>query len=211
MVKKQGGFIMKKITKFLLSMLVAFSLVLSNSALPVMAENTITTEERDMPDEIILSDGTTIKIENTNNFIRYFVPENNGTTTIVEENKKTGEVLVNGRNVFTDMSTMIEASQRDNWGAPSVEKWSMNVAGMSIVTIATAVAAKSHNLTVDKIAKALKKVGKELSKLYYKSILQLNYVDYSPKVGYRLTEELYTSSSYSVSSRICQSTMSGSR
>lgn len=202
---------MKKITKFLLSMLVAFSLVLSNSALPVMAENTITTEERDMPDEIILSDGTTIKIENTNNFIRYYVPENDGTTTIVEKNKKTGEILVNGRDVFYDMSTTIGASQRDNWGAPSVEKWSMNVAGMSIYAIATAVAAKSHNFRIDQIADALKKVGKELSNLYYKSTLQLNYVDYSPKVGYRLTEGLYTSSSCSASSRICQSSMSGSR
>lgn len=209
--------------KRLTSIILAVALTLTLSATPVFAApqaNTFSLDFVGQTEELLLPDGSQSKVFSyQRGDLRVAqVTEDNGQVTIIEFDDD-GNVFVNGNNIVTTLSdsdtvdnsnSILQPFAASNWTSPSVTKRTAWVEGLTVSAIAIIIAGlcpSAAGAVAIRLAGTV--AGTGVKALYYKGTTSYNYVDYAPKVGYRLTEELYTDSAYR--NRIYTRSMSGSR
>lgn len=126
------------------------------------------------------------------------IHENDGkTTTILKMDKETGIVTHNGVPIREEViSTQLLKennlllSSKSNWTTPTVTVTALSFAAFSTTAIIGYLSLK-YGVPPAEAAYIASLIVGAGGFLYVKSVLQLNYVDYAPKVGYRLTESLH--------------------
>lgn len=142
--------------------------------------------------------------------------EDDGTVNILQIDDTNGKMTYNGELIHEEIIYGDEPNEnnllittRSNWGSPST-----NVVSHGIAALGTTALIGYLNLKFGiPSAEATYIAGLVIGAgglLYLKSVTQLNYVDYAPKVGYRLTESLHLTRDADGSSLFTR-TMTGSR
>lgn len=131
----------------------------------------------------------------TNGAIRSMVvfDRNLGTVDIVSINDETGIITINDDTLIpVELRSQagISSYAEDNWTEPQTSVTSLSLATYTTGAIVGFLALK-YGVPSDKATYIAGLVIGAGGFLYVKSVVQLNYVDYSPKVGYRLTESLH--------------------
>lgn len=137
----------------------------------------------------------------------------NGRTDIIEFDDVTGHVYVNGHRITEtiDVSLHSMTATADNWGPERSEVRKMDIEGLAISLVAAVIVGyfSGWNGYAMDLAQTIVEAG--ISMLYFKTITQFNYVDYSPKVGYRLTEELHSGVACDETTLLFRRTTTGSQ
>ena len=119
---------------------------------------------------------------------------------------------MNGQSVKYNVLSIKEPniSTYSNWGSPSTTITSLSYVSWGVGAIAGALMLKYPQMLSSKAQYIAGLVVSTGGLLYVKAVSRYNYVDYAPKVGYRLTESLHTDSKCQTAALYSQ-TMSGSR
>lgn len=201
-------------TKKLISLALALVMCLSLS-FPVFAagdlgsnaniEKTATAVESLLEEVVWVSNGHT----------RTATVEESGHTITVVFDDNTGFIYVNGVNIVCDATKQsIQTRSANNWGPVNVYTRSLKVDGLAVGAIGiiiTGAMTGAHPTAITVASLAAYVVSNGLQYLYYRSLTQYNYVDFSPKVGYKLTEQIHTSTRYDNTSLWIETKMEGSR
>lgn len=165
--------------------------------------------------EHLLVDGKEVSFysyeENLSRFI--LVQEESG-STLVEVDTSSGTIYVNGKAISSRISSANSANilaSEDNWGPEREEITETEIVGLSASVVAAIIIGyySGWNGVAMDIAQTF--VSNAIPIMYFKRITQFNYVDYFPKVGYRLTEELHNGPACDESTYVIGRTMTGSR
>ena len=119
--------------------------------------------------------------------------ENNGQNiTLLEINDVTGVVTCNGRQIRTDVisTTSLGTFRTSNWSSPTTSIVSLSFAGYTIGALVGYLQLK-YNIMPEKAAYIAGLIIGAGGFLYIKGTSQYNYVDFAPKIGYRLTESFH--------------------
>lgn len=142
--------------------------------------------------------------------------EGDGTVNILQIDDITGKMTYNGESIHDEIIYSEEPNEnnslittRSNWGSPSTDVVSLGVAAFGTTALIGYLNLK-FGIPTDEAAYIASLVIGAGGFLYLKSVTQLNYVDYAPKVGYRLTESLHLTREANDSSLFTR-TMTGSR
>lgn len=142
---------------------------------------------------------------------RFVLVTEDGLSTLIEFDDTSGAIYVDGRNIVSHMDTVNGIALQDNWGPERSEVTKTDIVGLSVSVVAALIVGyySGWNGAAMDIAQIV--VSEGIPALYFKTITQYNYVDYSPKVGYRLTEELHKGPACNSSTLLLRRTMNGSR
>lgn len=168
-----------------LSFIIAFVLFISLSFSPSAAME---------KNNFISNKNFNIIYSSNNNIRTATIYESDGNVNILQINDITGEVTYNGKpfeeHIIYENKNISLMSNGNNWTNPTTSIFSLSFVGFSIATIIGYLNLKYGipNANAAYIASVVSGAG---GFLYVKSVVQFNYVDYSPKVGYRLTETFH--------------------
>lgn len=205
-----------------LSLVMAIVMVLSFSS-GVLADNNITQKEpmithdkdQNMTKEQFVINGEPVDISITRdgNIYTAVIFENNGkTTTVIKVDKETGRVTYNGVPVQQEListNAMPEIGLLNNWRSPTTKVYSLSFLGWGIPAIVTVLSIK-FGIPLSNAGNIAQIIIGAGGFLYVKEVVQLNYVDYAPKVGYRMTTSLHLTRSATGNSLFTR-TVTGSR
>ena len=123
----------------------------------------------------------------------YLATEPDGSTTIIVLNTETGAISVDGEIISYQLDAVaipsMFANAKDNWGPERTTDYTIPLDGMSEIAITAVLMAYGvHDIPAGMVA-AL--VSQQIPVLYYRVKLRYNYVDYSPKVGIRQTDQFF--------------------
>lgn len=175
----------KAISMFLL-------VVMLFSTTATFANAPITTEQITVNDEIF-----DISYSQDGNIRTATIYEDDGTVNILQIDDITGKMTYNGELIHEEIIYSEEPNENNplitttsNWGSPTTEVVSLSVAAFGMTALIGYLNLK-FGIPSTKAAYIANLVIAGGGFLYLKSVLQLNYVDYAPKIGYRLTESLH--------------------
>lgn len=199
---------MKKIMSFMLAMVLILSTAVVSSTAYMDQSQEVSFNQSEFSIDIRQVGNTriaTVKDEKTEN------------VDVVSINDATGEVVINGHlfTIFDSVATeQIElfgksAANEKNWSKPTTSIQSLSFASYTAGAI-VGFLSLTYGVPGDTAAYIAGLVIGAGGFLYVKSVSQLNYVDYSPKVGYRLTETLHLDSQ-AKDAPLYSRTMTGSR
>jgi hypothetical protein len=125
-------------------------------------------------------------------------------------NDKTNTLTYNGKPIVCE-TIFLETlpSTRSNWGSPTTEVTSLSLASYGIEAAIVFLHLK-FGVPSDKATTIATLILNGTGMLYVKTVTRYNYVDYAPKVGFKITESLHTTPSASDTSLFTRS-WSGSR
>lgn len=124
-------------------------------------------------------------------------------------------IYVNGRNivnVISEQKNEINFKADNNWGPEDEYTTGLDVAGLSVSVMTVLLVGRLPYASAKEIASVVGLIiSWGLDRIYYRGVTQFNYVDYAPKVGYKLTEEIHKNENYDASSLMLRTSMTGSR
>ena len=143
---------------------------------------------------IVNGEAFNVSISKDGNVHTAVILEDDGkTTTVIEMDEETGEVTYNGIPVLQEtISTngLTEIGILSNWGSPSTNVYSLALVGWGIPAIVTLLSMK-FGVPLSSGANIANIIIGAGGFLYVKEVVRLNFVDYVPKVGYRITTSLH--------------------
>jgi hypothetical protein len=190
-----------------LSLLLVFAMLFTSAS--VFANTPETNKQNIIHDDIV-----DVKYNNDKHIRTATVYEKDGTITIIGVNDTTGEVSLNGK-VISNVRKIKEEQNEplittfSNWGEPdtTVKTLAFGTASAGVITATLQYVYGIPGKTASYIAGLVFTGG---GFLYLKEVIQLNYVDYAPKVGYILTQSYHLTESASGNS-LYTTTTRGSR
>lgn len=125
-------------------------------------------------------------------------------------NEVTDVMTYNGKEIASE-TIFLETlpSTRSNWGSPSTEITSLGLASYGL-EVAIVLLRLKFGVPSEKAVTIATLILQGTGMLYIKTVTRLNYVDYAPKVGFKITESLHTTPDASDTSLFSRS-WSGSR
>lgn len=205
--------------KRIMSTVLAFSLLLVACVIPTSAtstQNQTLDLSFDGTTEYLTLNGQSVSFFSyTQGSDRFILVTEFEQTTLIMFDAESGNIYVNGRNIVsrcieTDIPLAMISTQ-DNWGPARVETFESDIAGLSASVVAAIIVGyySGWNGIAMDIAQTF--VSHQIPTMYFRTISQYNYVDYYPKVGYRITEEIHSGPAYNSTTLIEDRTMTGSR
>lgn len=180
--------IKEKIKRFV-SCVIAMVLVLSLPANVLAYEN----PKKDCTYYEVLGEKFEVVFSRQGNVATAKIYENEGKiVNILELNEETGDITYNGKIIEMDLilTDGVTARASSNWGSPSTTIESLSLVSLGISTAVTLLQMK-FGMGASKASSIAQIVISGSGILYVKSVTRLNYVDYAPKVGFKLTESLH--------------------
>lgn len=144
--------------------------------------------------------------------------ESSGLVFVLTINDNTGVVTYNGdilreevirSDAYLTNSLLFSLDSEDNWTDPVTEVVSLSFTSYTLAGIVGYLQLK-YSIMPDKAAYIAGLIIGAGGFLYVKSTRQYNYIDFSPKVGYRITESLHLTEEAEGES-LFERTMTGSR
>lgn len=205
--------------KRIMSTVLAFSLLLVACVLPASAtstQNQTLDLSFDGTTDYLTLDGQSVSFFSyTHGSNRFILVTELEQTTLIMFDAESGNIYVNGRNIVsrcieTDIPLAM-ASTQDNWGPERVETFESDIVGLSASVVAAIIVGYYSGWNGIAMDVAQTFVSHQIPTMYFRTISQYNYVDYYPKVGYRITEEIHSGPAYNSTTLIADRTMTGSR
>lgn len=205
--------------KRIMSTVLAFSLLLITCVIPTSATST-QNQALDLSfegeTEYLTIDGQSVSFFSyTQGSDRFILVTELDQTTLIMFDAESGNIYVNGRNIVsrcieTDIPLAV-ASTQDNWGPEHIETFESDIVGLSVSVVAAIIVGYYSGWNGIAMDVAQTFVSHQIPTMYFRTITQYNYVDYAPKVGYRITEEIHSGPAYDDTTLVADRTTTGSR